>query len=86
MKKIDEFVDKLEKRVEGILQGITHGQNINQEKVKASVRKEVIALCKIYYGGGFVDGCFECDDEYPSCEEFEISKEQAIQSAFYEED
>ena len=63
MKNIDEFVDNLEKRVEGIVKGILHGQEINREKVKKSVKKEVVALCKEYYKKGFADAGFEIHED-----------------------
>jgi len=86
MKKINEFVDKFEKRIEGIFKGITHGQNIDQEKVKEAVKKEVITLCKEYYEKGYRDSAFECDVEYTTCDEYFIYKERNTKQTFDEED
>lgn len=84
MIKINEFVDKLEKRVEGIFKGITHGQTIDQEKVKEAVKKEVIVLCKYYYEKGYTDGTFECDDDYAQHDEFYIYFERNMEETFKE--
>ena len=84
MKNINEFVDRLEKRIEGIVKGITHGQTIDQEKVKASIKKEVITLCKEYYEKGYRDSAFECDVEYTTCDEYYIYKERNIKETFEE--
>lgn len=86
MKKIDEFVDKLEQRVEGILKGVSHGQEIDRIKVKASVKKEVIALCKDFYEGGHTDGAFALAEDTAIWEDDEYcdKKEEDIKSMFGE--
>jgi hypothetical protein len=84
MKDINEFVDKLEQRMEGIFKGITHGQVIDQEKVKEAVKKETIILCKEYYKKGYRDSAFECDDEYAECDEYSIYEERNIEETFKE--
>jgi cystathionine beta-lyase family protein involved in aluminum resistance len=86
MKKINKFIDKLEKRIENIFKGISHGQVINQKKVKEAIKKEVIALCKEYYEKGYRDSAFECDDEYANCDEYHIYKKRNINETFDEED
>jgi hypothetical protein len=86
MKNINEFVDKLEKRIEGVFKGITNGQTIDKKKVKEAVKKEVIALCKKYYKKGYRDSAFECDEQYIDCDEYDIYKKRNIKETFYEKD
>ena len=48
MTEIDNFINKLEKKVSGLFIGILNGNTINREKVKKWVKKEVTALCENY--------------------------------------
>ena len=86
MKEIDELVDKLEKRVDGILKGITHGQVIDREKVKKSVKNEVIAVCKHYYRRGFGDAAFAIHEEMSVYDEpeYQESLKEGLKDTFKE--
>ena len=48
MTEIDDFIKRLEKKVGGIFIGVINGHNIDREKAKKWVKKEVIALCENY--------------------------------------